>query len=222
MTREPYPLTLSLLTLATTSLGLAAAALGVQWGAAPAGDALPLAWLYVHVMLTFTWLIVWPALALLPMARPRVAEAAWWEALAIGSGAIPAVLVAGFVTGVSPPAAGIMLILQLGAAVLMAGCLQCHRRFSAISAAGIGLLAALTLTGPIAAFLLAQFFPTTAAANWILFPLLATGHTAAALTSPAEARLICVLAATELLVGLLLLGLARGQEKAPGTPVPRA
>src|SRR5215468_7257478 len=70
-----FPLGLCIASITTTSLGLSAAALGIKWGAAPPpGDALQSAWLYVHEMLMFTLLVIWPALDLLPhRANPSCA-----------------------------------------------------------------------------------------------------------------------------------------------------
>src|SRR5450755_403943 len=69
----PFPLALTLAAILTTSLGLTAAALALKWGPAPPpGDALQSSWLYVNIMLTLTWLILWPAFALFNISRtPR-------------------------------------------------------------------------------------------------------------------------------------------------------
>ena len=56
--REKYPLGLCVAAIVMTAAGLSAAALDVQWGAAPAsGGGLRQAWIYVQVMAALTWLL---------------------------------------------------------------------------------------------------------------------------------------------------------------------
>ena len=224
MTREPFPLALGIATIVMTSLGLAAAAWGIKWGSPPPpGDALRNAWLYVHVMWMLTWLIVWPAAALRPRrgGMPTV-----WQWAAILVGAIPAVGLAGFLSNVSGPMIGIMLALQIGASVLVAGLLKLHEWRPAMAGTLAGLLAAACALGPVAAFLWTQFFPL-AWRGWFLgSPLLTVAQAA---QQPADeagvSPFLWGIAGLHAVLGLLLVLAARSgdaQRKAPGMEVPGA
>ena len=224
MARETYPLGLSLATVVMTSLGLAAAALGIKWGAAPPpGDALREAWLYVQVMGMLTWLIVWPAAAL----RPRRGEVPLiWQWAAIVVGAIPAVGLAGFLSNVTWPMIGIMLALQIGAGVLVAGILKLHEQRPALAGTLAGLLAAAGVMGPVAAFVWTEFFPL-AWRGWFLgLPLLTVAQAARQPAEHASASpFLWGIAGLHGVLGMLLILAARAdgaQRKAPGNELPRA
>ena len=224
MKPERYPLGLSILATCTTCAGLSCATLGLKWGSAPApGDALPLAWLYVHIMLGLTWLLLWPALALRPKAIAVAAPAgALWDALALAIGALPAVIIAGVVSAASPNAVGLMFALQAGCALLAAGIIACAPSNPLLAAWAVAILAGLTLIGPILVFISQQFFRSVTGGWLNLFPLVAIGRAATAVHGPAEARALWAAACGQMLAGVLLLGIRSVQEKTPGTQVPRA
>jgi len=224
MARETYPLGVSLTSVAMTSLGLTAAALGIKWGSPPPpGDALRAAWLYVHVMGMLTWLIVWPAAAL----RPRRGEAPLlWQGAAILVGDIPAVGLAGFLSNVTLPMIAIMLALQIGAGVLVMGILKLHEQTPAPAGALAGLLAAAGVMGPVAAFVWIQFFPL-AWRGWFLgLPLLTVARAAGQSAEHADSSpFLWGIAALHAGLGALLMlaacsGAAR--RKAPGSELPGA
>jgi len=230
MTRERYPLALSIASVLMTWLGLAAAAGGIKWGSPPPpGDALRAAWLYVHVMWMLMWLIVWPAAALRPAppSSPRRSDVPLiWQWAGILVGAIPAVGLAGFLSNVTLPMAGIMLALQIGASVLVSGILQLHERMPTVAGTLAGLLAAAVALGPVAAFLGAQFFPL-AWRGWFLgLPLLTVAQAAG--QPAADAGISPVLwgiAGLHAVLGMLLILAARSggaPKKAPGVEVPGA
>lgn len=230
MTREPYPLALSITSAVMTSLGLAAAAWGIKWGSPPppppSGDALRAAWLYVHVMWMLTWLIVWPAAALRPAPSRHGDIPLSWQWAAILVGAIPAVGLAGFLANVSGPMIGIMLALQMGTSVLMAGILKLNERMPAPAGALAGLLAAAVTFGPVGAFLWTQFFPL-AWRGWFLgVPLMTVAQAARQPTDAAGiSPFLWGIAGLHGVLGMLLILAARAgeaQRKAPGMEVPRA
>src|ERR1035437_9021492 len=74
-----FPLALAAAGIIATGLALLASACRIQWGAVPpAPDALPFAWLYVNLAMIWTWLLLWPAMALgstPPHSAPRAALA---------------------------------------------------------------------------------------------------------------------------------------------------
>ncbi len=224
MQREPYPLLLSLASAVLTFLGLAAAALGVKWGAAPPpGDALTAAWLYVNILWTLTWTILWPAAALRPGAA---ALPCGWQWAAILVGAFPSLGIAAFLSSVTLPRIAVMLALQLAISLLIAAILRLNSRFPRSAQALFALVAALTLAGPVAAFLWAEFFPL-AARGWLhALPLFvvsqAAGTPRAGTPNPPFPWIAVMVYAA--VAGLLLLAAGAGpaQKKAPGTDVPRA
>jgi hypothetical protein len=223
MQREPYPLTLSLASALLTALGLAAAALGVKWGAAPPpGDALASAWLFVNILWALGWIILWPAAALRPGSTPIPLR---WQWAAIVVGAIPSLGTAAYLSSVTLPRFAIMFALQLATGLLVAAILHLAR-FHRATRALCALLAALTLAGPIVAFLWTEFFPL-AARGWFhalpLFVVAQAAQTPDAGTPPPPSHWIAAVLYTTV-AGLLLLIARPGhaQEKAPGTDVPRA
>ena len=163
MTRERYPLGLCLAAIVATSLGLTAAALGIKWGAAPApGDALRNAWLYVHLMAAFTWLLVWPAAALRPsqreLLRPRELV---WSYAAIWIGMLPAVGVSALLAATPAYALATALAVELAISVFVLGVLALAGRLHAPTATALlaMVLAMVAVMGPIAGFVWLEFFP---------------------------------------------------------------
>jgi hypothetical protein len=224
MQREPYPLTLSLASALLTTLGLAAVALGIQWGAAPPpGDALPFAWLYVNILWTLTWVVVWPAAALRPGAAPMPLR---WQWAAILVGAVPALGLAAFLSGTTLPMIAAMLALQLAAGLLVLGILRLHDTFPAAAQILFTLLAAATLVGPVAAFLWTQFFPLGGRGWFRALPLLTVARTTEAPRAGSSLPTsLWIVAAVYAAAGALLLlaaSIGSAHEKAPGTHVPRA
>ena len=219
MPRESFPLGLSFATLLTTGLGLAAAAWGIQWGAPSSGNTLANAWLYVNVMWMVTWLVIWPALALRPRhSTVAAAIAPAWQWSAILMAALPIELVAAFVAAIPLAASARMLALQSAASLFGLGLIQRYHQFPRATALLAELMTALTLAGPVAAFIYAQFFPTASHPWFIACPLLAVGFAA---TGPASAPL-WIPSALLGFPGLLLLILGSHHEKAPDTAVPGA
>jgi len=157
MDREQYPLSLCLASVMMTAAGLSAAAMDVQWGAAPAsGNGLRLAWVYVQVMAAATWLLVWPAAALRPSRREVLAvRELLWQVAAMWVGMIPAMVAAGFVSATPVGTVVTALALQAAASGLMVSVLAMLGRWRspATSAVIVGGLAAVVIGGPIAAFL---------------------------------------------------------------------
>jgi hypothetical protein len=219
MQRELYPLALSLTSALLTALGLMAAALGIQWGAAPPpGEALPCAWLDVNILWSLVCLIVWPAAALRNPLPFR------WQWAAILVGALPSLGIAAFLSGVTVLMIAAMLALQFAAVLMVAGILRLRFRFPSVAHVLLILLTAATLAGPVAAFLWAEFFPL-APHGWLqALPLLAVAHAA---QSPPEGSMTAtwiIITLYTIAAGLLLLaaGARKAQQKAPGNELPRA
>jgi hypothetical protein len=224
MEREPYPLFLGLAFALLTNLGLAAVALGVQWGAAPPSDlALDSAWLYINVLWTLGWILLWPAAALRPGGAPIPLR---WQWAAILVGAFPSFGIAAFLSGVTFPRIIVMLALQLTFGLLIAAILRLHSRFPRSAQALLALVATLTLAGPIAAFLWFELF-SLASRGWFhalpLFVVRQAAQTPHAVTAP-QSFLWMAVALYAAVACLLLLAarVGRAQKKAPGTQVPRA
>jgi hypothetical protein len=225
MPREPFPLLLSLAAAATTCLGLIAAALGIKWGSPPPpGDALPNAWLYVNILWMLTTLILWPATALRPRATPAAIPLRW-QAAGLLTSVVPSVVVSAFLSSITVPMIASMLALQLSVTLLMLAILHLHPHFPHAAEALYALLAALTLLGPIAAFLWTQFFPLFPRSWFNALPLMtvASAATASKLGSPPLALWLTA-AIQIILAGIiyLLTLFPSAQKKAPGTEVPRA
>jgi hypothetical protein len=226
MPREPYPLLLSLAAALTTGLGLIAAALGIKWGSPPPpGDALPNAWIYVNVLLTLTTLILWPAAQLRPRSL-RHHFPLLWQAAAMSVAVLPALSISAFVSNATFPMIGRMLILQGSFGLLALAILHLHTRLPAVADVLIGILAALTLLGPVAAFLWSQFFPLASQSWFSLLPLAsvarAANPTASTGSATANPWITAPLYAASAVLILLLAAASGAQKKAPGTEVPRA
>ena len=177
MTRERYPLGLCLAAIVMTSLGLTAAALGIKWGAAPAsGDALRNAWLYVHLMAAFTWLLVCPAAALRPSQGPFLSRSnLLWQFAALWTGMIPALATATLLTSPGAPLFASTIALQIALSLFVMGTLALSGRFASptLHVLLATLLVILAVIGPIAAFLIAEFHPRTSTAWQQVLPPLA-------------------------------------------------
>jgi hypothetical protein len=160
MSREPSALKFCLASIITSSLGLAAAALNLQWNGAPKGDAMAYSWLYVQVMLTLTWFVLWPPLSLLPSGVLPTRIDLLWQFLALLTGTLPAASVAALLSNITLPMTLAMLALQLAFAILILGILtQISRLSRAFATLLVGLLSAIALVAPIIAFLSHDFLP---------------------------------------------------------------
>jgi hypothetical protein len=182
-----FPIVPCLVAILLTSAGLAAAALNIRWSAAPPPDrtdALEAAWPYVHALLALLWLIAWPALALArrrpatPDALQAARAALAWDFTAISAGAIPALLLAAFLSSITPALALRMFALQASLALLAGGTLAFALGNRLLEALATGLLAALAVAGPLAVYFWAEFFPA-AGDGWFTFlPLIAVARAA--------------------------------------------
>ncbi len=199
--------------IALTGLGLLAAGLGIKWGAAPPpGDALRSSWFYVNIMLLATWLVFWPAWP--PRSNPPAGRAAQmlgqWSCLALG--AIPALCVSAFLSGVTFRVAAAPLLMQLAFSLFAAGLLTfAHRtRRPSTAAAAACILSALALAGPVLLFIASNFFPKING-NWAAaLPAICLSQTLSpAASGSAMPHAPALAAATYALIGLILLLAAR-------------
>jgi hypothetical protein len=225
MPREPYPLLLNLAAALTTSLGLIAAAVGIKWGSPPPpGDALPNAWLYVHVLWILTTLILWPAAALRPRASGAVVPLPW-QAASLLAGVVPAVAISAYLSSIHLTQIAPLLALQFSATLLALSVLHLRSRCPSAAEMLFVLLAAVTLLGPVAAFLWTQFFPLAPRGWFAALPLVAVVDIATAAKTAGAAPALWLTPALQAgLAGVLFLltQLPSAQKKAPGTEVPRA
>jgi hypothetical protein len=150
-----FPLTLCLAATLVTGLGLIASAANLQWGASPPDpDALQLAWSYVNIAWIWTWLLVWPALAL---TKPRPNRShLLFDFLVILTAAIPALTIAAFLSATPTTQLLPTLAVQLATGLFTLGTLA-HRRLLPTLVAGF--LATLAVVMPIMEYLWAEFFP---------------------------------------------------------------
>jgi len=188
-----FPLGLCILGITSTSSGLLAAALSVKWGAAPpTGDALPFAWLYVNVMLAFTWLIVWPAVALRPnrTGGPALTRLLVNDAAALAIAAVPALGTAAFLSDIINFTTTLVVFQQAGIALFSMGVLAVsisgRDKYPTLPGLAAGLLATLTCAAPVFAFLWSNFFPRAPQGWSSALPLVAI-HRAARNTSSSNA-----------------------------------
>jgi hypothetical protein len=162
-TTKSFPLTLCLAATFFTGLGLIASAANLQWGAAPPDpDALQLAWPYVNVAWMWTWLLVWPSIALHPARGHR--STLLFDFLVILVAAIPSVSVASFLGGIPLRHMLPALLLQIATGILTLGILAWRRRVPPALLAG--LLAIFAVVMPVAEYLWMEFFPA-APQSWM-------------------------------------------------------
>lgn len=164
-----FSLTLCITTMVLLGAALAAALLGVQWGAdIPPGDALPLAWLYVNLALAAAVFLVWPALTL--RGEPATRRQHLWDLAAVGIAAIPALGVAAWLAQVDLTHAVGTLALQSAFALLALAVLT-QRRLPATGRAVV--LITLMLFLPLLAYIQREFAPATPSAWHAFLPPLA-------------------------------------------------
>ncbi len=200
-TAPPSPLAFCLAAIVLTWAGLAAAALGIKWGATPPpGDALRLSWTYVQIMQLLASAFLWPAMSWRQpgtlLRRHLILQAA-----ALFTSALPSLVVAAFLSAVTVPVITACLALQLGIALLVMGILTAGHR---AQGAAFVLFTAWIAAGPVAAFLWNNFFPR-ASDDWISsLPAVAVVRVAAGSATAADCWTIAGLSAT---LGLVLLGI---------------
>jgi hypothetical protein len=159
---------LTITSILFTWAGLAAAALGVKWGNAPApGDALREAWIYVAIMALLAVGVAWPMFARSCLPRPS----ALWQGGGLLIGAIPSLVVAAFLSGTSVETAAATIGILVGVAVLAAGGLSGGRL-------GPALLAAWIAGGPVAAFIWQDFLGSASRAWIAVTPCIAISRAA--------------------------------------------
>jgi hypothetical protein len=159
MTHKPvhFPQGLCLAAILATGLGLTASAAGAQWGAAPKEpDALQMAWPYVNVAWMWTWLLVWPAIAL--DKSPADRSQLLFDFLILIVAAIPAIGIAAFLSGTPMSRLLRTLAVQLATGLFTGGVIGWRRRLPCALLAGF--LATLAVVMPVAEYLWIEFFPT--------------------------------------------------------------
>ena len=170
-----FPLGLCMVAVITTGAGLAASTCGLRWGAGPAGtDALDVAWLYVNIALTWTILALWPAIAMARLGDGRRGFLRDVAVLAVA--AIPAMSVAGSLSGVTALAVCYAITMHVGTAIFAAGVMSWRVRIPPATIAGV--LIGLAVVMPIVAYAWAEFFPAAGQGWIVLAPMLAIGRAA--------------------------------------------
>lgn len=177
-----FPLGLCVLGVVASSLGLVGAVLNLRWGAvvpADRTDALEAAWMYVNVMLVMVWLVAWPAVVLRRVGTGEARRGRLgWDAGALSVGAVPALGVAAFLSGVPWTGAAVMAALQGSLALLAWGALRAaigRRRAEAVAS---GLLAAAAVGGPLAVYFWAEFYGWAGDGWYLVVPVMAVAHAA--------------------------------------------
>jgi hypothetical protein len=183
-----FPLGMCILGIVLPSLGLAAAALNVRWGASASPDrtdALEASWMYVNVLLALGWLVAWPMAALrgrsrmgVPVPAAERREMLGWEVAALAIGAIPGMGVAAFLSGITPVAAIPMLFLQGCLAAAAWGAMRLATGHSQAEAVTVGALTAVAVAGPLAVYFWAEFFVAAGGGWFMAVPLMAVAHAA--------------------------------------------
>jgi hypothetical protein len=155
----------------------------VQWGAArTSADGLPATWVYVSIALALMWCVVWPAV-------PRKGKLGW-RLIAVAIGAIPAIIVGAWVTDAGAAAVTKLALLQSAMGVLALGVIAAAERAKAV----LLLLPALSLAGPVAAFVASDFVPSLWSGWQRVVPTIAAARVSVRGTMPtAELALIATL-----------------------------
>ena len=163
MAETKYPLFLTLLAIVATWVALAAAALNVQWGAAPPardGNTFPWAWGYVQVAAGLVFVLGWPAYALRPGQQAFfTGRNLLWQWGALGVGMVPAMTSAAVLSAVSLGTIAGGLVLLVGVSGLAMGLLWVAGRFPRSSPWVVTFLVVVTIVVPIGGFVLHEFFP---------------------------------------------------------------
>ena len=166
MSETRFPLTLCVTSIAATSMGLVLAAAGIGWGPSPRhGDAIHFSWLYVNIALTMTWLVVWPVVGI---RRERSVLA--WQLASLATGAIPALAVAGLLSGTGTADVVMLAWIQLSIGLFAMGLLIWSNRVPFCAP----LLPILALVFPLAASLAGDYFPRGWSAWNSAVPVIAT------------------------------------------------